>query len=204
MLARCTDGRGWQLLRSRGANSNATGPCDPPQLASSCTACEAAFAADDVLPACVPTRACGSGEAPAAPQPMPSRAAILFAIDANASNLRFFYGRLVRKAYTSQIGMLVRSVLSLRRVNTTLPIVLLASGDRVPAVEERLQHGLGVRVLGADAAPKPIVPRWGSKWARGSFAKLRALALSEYERLIVLDTDTLVLRNIDHLVAFPA
>ena len=27
-------GRAWQMLRSRGAGSNATGPCDPPQLAS--------------------------------------------------------------------------------------------------------------------------------------------------------------------------
>ena len=31
-------GRAWQLLRSRGAGSNATGPCDPFQLASSCNA----------------------------------------------------------------------------------------------------------------------------------------------------------------------
>jgi hypothetical protein len=120
-------------------------------------------------------------------------------LDANASNLRFFYGRNVEKAYTSQISLLVRLVVSLRAANTTLPIQLLVSGHRVPAVEQRLATLLGVTILAPESAPAVFVPRWGSKWARSSFAKLRVLALSHLAVAIVLDTDSIVLRSIDHL-----
>ena len=34
-------GRGWQLLRSRGAGNNDTGACDPPMRASTCSCAEA-------------------------------------------------------------------------------------------------------------------------------------------------------------------
>ena len=196
-------GRGWQLLRSRGERSNATGACDPPQRASSCMGCVAVAGKDDVLPSCVPTVACNAE--PQLQAPPPGRATILFVLDANASNLRFYFGRAVRKAYASQLSLLVRSVLSLRRVNTTLPIHALVSGERVPSVEERLQQ-LGVRILGPEQAPPVRIPPWASKWARASFAKVRALALAPagFGRVIVLDTDTIVLRNIDHLASFPS
>ena len=206
-------GRGWQLLRSRGEKNptNTTGNCDPPQVASSCTTCEATSTRDNVFPGCMPTVACTSSYQPPAEigSRKAARATILFVVDANASNLRFFYGRAVRKAYASQMALLVRAVLSLRRVNTTLPMHLLASGEvRVPAVEQRLTQ-LGVGILSTpEHAPKTIVPTWGSKWARGSFAKFRALYLTSqsFEKVLLLDTDTIVLRNIDHLAsaAFPA
>ena len=171
--------------------------------------------ADDYMPGCLPTPACMDSFVVPPPSPPPPRTAILFVLDANASNLRFFYGRAVRKAYASQLGLLVRAVHSLRRVNTTLPIRLLVSGDRVPSVEERLTQ-LGVGIIGdrpSHGVPSTIVPSWGSKWARASFAKLRALALyvdphfplrEGFDKVIVLDTDTIVLRNIDHLANFPA
>ena len=56
-------GRAWQLLRSRGAGSNYTGPCDPPQRASSCN-CSAGRSTSGALG----TAASLSGEEP------PSRA----------------------------------------------------------------------------------------------------------------------------------
>ena len=193
-------GRGWQLLRSRGEKNptNASGPCDPPQLASSCTACTASTVADDYFPACAPTSLCSTDTSPTVGSP-PARATILFVIDANASNLRFYFGRTWRKAYASQISLLVRAIHSLRMVNTTLPIHALISGERVPPVEQRLEQ-LGVSIIPKVDVPAVFVPKWGSKWARASFAKLRALALSSmFDRLIVLDADTIVLRNIDHL-----
>jgi hypothetical protein len=52
----------------------------------------------------------------------------------------------------------------------------------------------------ADSAPPVVVPSWASKWARGSFAKLRALSLTQYDKLLVLDNDDVVLRNVDHLL----
>lgn len=197
-------GRGWQLLRSRGHKNptNASGPCDPPQLASSCTECSASTVADDYFPACVATPMCNAEFIPSAPAAPPPQATILFVLDANASHLRFYFGRTWRKAYSSQTTLLVRAVHSLRLVNTTLPIHVLVSGERVPAVEARLEE-LGVHVLTKADVPAVDPPSWGSKWARGSFAKLRALSLSEFDRIIVLDADTIVLRNIDHL-ALPA
>ena len=203
-------GRGWQLLRSRGENLTHHGTsretdvkCDPPQLASSCTHCARAVG-DDAMPRCMPSAACGTSKPP--PQTAhPLRATILFVVDANASNLRFYFGRAWRKAYTSQISLLARAVVSLRRVNTTLPIHVLVSGERIPAVEARLISDLGVGVLGPEHAPPVHVPTWGSKWARGSFAKLRAISLGQkFERVVLLDADTMVLRNIDHLASLPA
>ena len=45
------------------------------------------------------------------------------------------------------------------------------------------------------------VPAWASKWSRASFAKLRVLALEQLDTAVVLDTDTLVLRNVDVLAS---
>ena len=152
------------------------------------------------MPACKPSAACEAHEVATG---MPARhASILFALHADASHLRFFYGRNVQKAYASQLGLLLRAVRSLRVVNTSLPIHVLVSGHRSPAAEARLSQ-LGVTVLGPDAAPEVTVPTWASKWARASFAKLRALALERFDTVILLDTDAVVLRNIDHLAARP-
>ena len=146
----------------------------------------------------MPSAACNADFTPPLPPPpgaAPPRASatILFVVDANASNLRFYFGRAWRKTYTSQVSHLVRAVASLRAVNTTLPIHVLVSGERIPAVG----------IIGPERAPPVHIPKWGSKWARGSFAKLRALSLTAFERVLLLDADVMVLRNIDHL-ALPA
>ena len=39
------------------------------------------------------------------------------------------------------------------------------------------------------------------KWAKGSFAKLRVLALTEFERVVLLDTDTIAFASLDHLAS---
>lgn len=184
-------GRGWQFLRSRGAGSNMTGACDPPQHVGACS-CSVPTAAvpNDVaaneegpMPRCVASPLCSG--APGQETALPPRTAIVLVLDVNASNLRFFFGPLVLKAYGSQVALLVRLVQSLRAVGTSLPIHLLASGFRVPEVEERFAS-MGVRVLPADAAPPLSVPDWASKWARASFAKIRVLALEKlFDRVIV-------------------
>ena len=86
-------GRGWQMLRSRGAGSNQTGPCDPPQQASSCS-CSASSGTsgpmdgEDALPRCLPSTACG-GAFDQTARETAGRATILVALDMNRSNLRF-------------------------------------------------------------------------------------------------------------------
>ena len=70
-------GRGWQLLRSRGAGNEGGGPCDPPQRASTCSCSEEGSRArvsgstggggtrdaDSPMPRCVASAACGGGGA---------------------------------------------------------------------------------------------------------------------------------------------
>ena len=46
-------------------------------------------------------------------------------------------------------------------------------------------------------------PAWASPWMRGTFAKFGALTLHRYRRVIVLDSDTIVVKNIDHLSGAP-
>jgi len=194
-------GRGWQLLRSRGAGSNATGPCDPPQMASSCNCSSDKSAADDnSLPYCIPTSLCDDGSSRQITKPR-SRLDIVFVVDANVSRLRFFYGRDAWRLYKSQLGLTARSVVSLR-MHTSLPIHLLASGIRSAAAERWFSNSLGVHVL--NGAPEPVTPVWASKWAKGSFAKLRVLALTQFERVLVLDTDTVAFASLDHLAVIPA
>ena len=196
-------GRGWQLLRSRGEKSNASGVCDPPQRVSSCNCSSSPAAPDDSespMPTCVPTSLCEAQPGSTPQQMVPSsKAVIVFVIDANRSRLRFFYGSNAPKLYHSQLGLAVRSMVSLRASGTTLPIALLASGLRSAAAERWLTDALGVRII--DQAPPVETPAWGSKWAKGSFAKLRVLALTEFERVVLLDTDTVAFASLDHLAS---
>ena len=86
---------------------------------------------DVTMPACVPTSLCNEGDARGKAAPAAgSSAAIVLVLDANASRLRFYFGKNVAKAYASQVGLLMRLLLSLRAVNTSLPTYVLVSGAR--------------------------------------------------------------------------
>ena len=207
-------GRAWQLLRSRGAGSNATGPCDPPQLANSCN-CSSSVGLplpfnigvkDDhdsaAMPNCIASPLCNA-EAPAAATPA-TNTAILLVLDAQRQNMRFPIGNCVpclRRGYGRMVRELIRVLISLRNVKTTVPIHILASGERYPRVEARLAALFpGIKYISGEVPPV-VVPSWASKWARGSFAKLRALALTQFTKLLVLDSDSILLRNVDHLLS---
>jgi hypothetical protein len=205
-------GRAWQLLRSRGAGSNATGPCDPPQNANSCNCSTTASLPPNVglhdnddsdsMPRCTPSALCGGAQAAMlSGGSQPNKAAILLVLDMQKENLRFPVGncdKCLKRGYEKAVREVVRILISLRDVRTSLPIYLLASGLRYPAVEALLVRLYRIHLVEEDPPPV-VVPKWASKWARGSFAKLRALALAQFDSLVVLDNDNIVLRNIDHL-----
>ena len=73
-------------------------------------------------------------------------------------------------------------------------------GQRYTKYESTFRE-LGVQVSGAQYIGRP---RWGHPWHGGSFAKLFALALANFSKVLVLDSDCVVLRNIDHMAVFPA
>ena len=98
---------------------------------------------------------------------------------------------------------ITRVALSLRDTHTALPIHLLLSGERFQgAWEQGLVRRLGVKLL--DASAHFRVPSWASPFHYASFVKLAALSLTQFRRVILLDTDTVVLRNIDHLASAAA
>ena len=157
------------------------------------------------MPHCVASDLCSVGSA-TVPRHRAVGATILVVLDMAKENLRFPLGGNLRKGYGKMVREIIRLCLSLRSVNNTLPISLLASGERYPAVEALLASRFGVLTIdgtGGRLAPPVRVPAWASKWARGSFAKLRALTLTQFSTLLVLDADAIVLRNLDHLPSVP-
>ena len=165
----------------------------------------------DRLPVCIPSPLCG-GDARAPPSlhdPARSlsplhdsarRAAIVVIHRHNASLVRPWHRHEPERAYEHAVRRIVRLAVSLQNVGTTLPIYLLASGTRHAAYEAMLREQFGVSTL-ADELPYERPPRWSSPYHWLSFAKLHALGLVQFGRIIVLDTDCFVLRNIDHLAS---
>ena len=86
------------------------------------------------------------------------------------------------KQYLGDMMLLLRLVLSLRRVGTTLPMHLYLSGER-HAKYERLFQQQGVHL---SEAPYTNPARWANPWHAGTFAKLHALSLSAFDTVLVL------------------
>ncbi|EOD07381.1 hypothetical protein EMIHUDRAFT_195122 [Emiliania huxleyi CCMP1516] len=155
------------------------------------------------LPACRPTVACGRaaskrsvfGAAGAA-----GNATIAILYGFQRERTRNSFTRAPLASYLKDMTLIMRLVLSLRAVDTALPIQLLVSGERHRRFEARLA-ARGVKIRGVSS---PALPRWANAWHSGSFSKLAALGLLGYDRVIVLDVDCVVLRNIDHLAFAPA
>ena len=103
-------------------------------------------------------------------------------------------------AASTNLFLFVRVVLSLRAVGSSLPITLLAAGANVEEFR-RAAADLDVRVVVRDYVDPP---RWAYHWHLSSFNKLLALGLTEYDRVIVLDLDMVVVRNVDILAHVPS
>ena len=124
----------------------------------------------------------------------------------NSSKVRYWYRVDPFRSYLNALRLMSRCVLSLRDVGTTLPINLLLAGERHAGFEERLERALGVHILDADLHMRHRikVPKWASPFHYSSFIKLAVLSLTQFRTVVVLDTDTVIFRNVDHLAALPA
>jgi len=155
------------------------------------------------LPRCIRTAACDALPAPGA-LPLPDQTltgttiAIIYGFE--RKRVRYNIKDTTLAAYLKDMTFIMRLVLSLRRVQTRLPIRLFVSGERHQPFEARLAE-LGVEI---SPLPLPPLPSWANPWHYGSFTKLAALSLTDYRRVIVLDVDLFVLHNIDHLAFAPA
>ena len=197
--------------------------CFLPQTAHSCE-CSAlnlrTLPSHLELPECDPTAECAPAvrplehvaaqelpppPPPSSPDTATSSASIVLVYGFYRDRVRTWYTADPMRSYLNAMRLMFRLVLSLRRVRTTLPIHLLPSGDRFEPFEQWLRAH-GVRILPPAEGPRFAfrVPGWSSVHHRGAFSHLMALALTQFKRIIVLDIDTFVLRNIDHLAFTPA
>ena len=129
-------------------------------------------------PRVLPTAACTLTEAstPATAPPFSWHrgAAIALVLGFNRSYVQPRWGSNPRRSYYDSTELVVRCVLSLQRVNTSLPVHLLVSGER-DEHREAVIAALGVTI---DPVPATLrVPTWSSPYMRGTFYKLATLAL---------------------------
>jgi hypothetical protein len=152
---------------------------------------------------CVPSVACGflsqSHSAWAGGRTTAVSAAIALVLGFNRSHVRPPFQRDPLTSYRDSAQLALRCVLSLRRVGTQLPTHLLVSGERDPETEQSFAVK-GVRVTPVAQVP---LPPWAKLWMRGTFAKVGVLSLTQYSSVIMLDSDCIALRNIDHLAFAP-
>ena len=76
----------------------------------------------------------------------------------------------------------------------------VVAGEPLDATHEARLKGVGVRLLDGPLVPTPL---WASKWHRLSFNKIAALSFTQFRKVIVLDNDAGLLRNMDHIRTAP-
>ena len=93
-----------------------------------------------------------------------------------------------------------RHRLAARRVNTTLPIHVVVGGERNTTAEARFE-ALGAKILPVNIIPPPP---WTSTFHKASFQRLSALSFTQFEKVVVMDNDMVLLGNIDDIAAAEA
>ncbi len=92
---------------------------------------------------------------------------------------------------------------SLRASGTSAPLVLMVTPEIRPVTRDRLAtQGWTVREIEPLENPNPatqqMLPRFGA-----AYTKLRAWELTDFDKVVLLDADTIVLQNVDDLFERP-
>ncbi len=104
-------------------------------------------------------------------------------------------------AYLPGIEALGRSLLA---TGTSTPIVVMTTPDVPASARARLlAEGLQIREIEPIANPRPDTELLYPRFAR-TYTKLRAFELAEFDKIVLLDADTLVLRTIEDLFERPS
>ena len=148
---------------------------------------------------CQPSQLCKSAKATLTTT-LP-KASILLFLTFNASLVRNKYRYKPQKAYRRELNRIKLFAASARRVQTTLDINVVVAGDRNQTAEAKLRDQHGIGIIATDYVHPP---EWASPYHRQTFNKLQALRLTQYDRVIVVDNDSVLLGNIDHLASLPA
>ena len=129
-----------------------------------------------------------------------STAAFVTVLHVDDRHVRPQWAKLPAVQWRAQARRVVELAANLRAVSSSMPLHCLLSGRNQSAVNStlmRLQRNLRLHA----SWNEPTVPAWASVMHQASFAKLSIINASYHlgMRLIYLDTDMLVLRNLDHL-----
>ena len=90
-------------------------------------------------------------------------------------------------------------VVSLRRTNTTYPILCLVTpGISLTTVQILQEHGIPVHEV-----PLICSPFSSTSYKNVNYTKLNVYGLEVYEKLVYIDADMVVLQNIDELFEKP-
>lgn len=93
---------------------------------------------------------------------------------------------------------------SLAATGTTIPRVALITDDVSEEARAQLtEQGWQLRVIEPVASPDPKATQIYPRFAK-TFTKLRAYGLNDFDKIVLLDADTVVLRNVDDLFARPS
>ena len=132
-------------------------------------------------------------------RPLPPRVALLLFLSFNSSLVRPKYLGRPHAAYEREHLRISWFLNSARRVGTRLPIHVVVGPERFPSKEKKLVD-LGAHILPGVPIPPP---RWASSQHLLTFGKIGALALTQFDKVFVLDNDMALMFNIDELAFAP-
>jgi len=176
-------------------------PCRPSPLCGSTTEADG-----HRLGAARGTHSCRIAQLPleATPRVVQPNAAIVTSIYYDDRYVRPTFRAAPEHAFTEQLAELHALLRNLRRVGTSLPIYTLVNAERRHPNQAKAEQGLRSKGIHPMAIRLRRIPSWASEWHRGSFAKLQIAGLTRFSRVVFIDNDCVVLRNLDHLARLPA
>jgi hypothetical protein len=127
-----------------------------------------------------------------------TRVTLLAFLTFRAAYVRNIFAKKPQRAYWREVKRIAHLASTVRSVGSRLPFHCVVAGDRDgnQTEGERYLETFGVRMLnGTFLEP----PRWASKWHKQSFNKLGALAMTQFDKVIVLDNDVVLVKSLDEL-----
>src|ERR1044072_680334 len=104
-------------------------------------------------------------------------------------------------AYVCGAIALAQSILQTNRhIAQTIDLILLADASIGPKSSRGLKAA-GWKIKRIQRIPSPFAKK--SAYNKWNYSKLRIWQLTMYDKIIFIDSDLLILKNIDHLFAYP-
>ena len=135
---------------------------------------------------------------------LPPRVAFALFLTFNRSLVRDKYLKKPFMAYNREVKRIKWLLNSARRVGTRLPVHVIVGPER--NVDTRADREAELAALGGIITPAPgfvPTPPFAAAHHRLSFGKVSALALTQFDKVFVLDNDMALVHNMDDLAFAP-